>query len=313
MVLNPKQPLKHIVSYFANTCSNCLFVLCLLIGIGTPFATLGQKKVQLDVKTGLTFARFQGPSEIVRINRETETYDFHTGFHLGLGINYPLSQNTALQLELLYVQKGTSYRFRGTSYWFFPTMAGEDIYSFGTRNMSLDIVNTYVELPISYVVHINRLELSAGAGLGYMVSAKGKGMITFSGLTERGAPVSPFNIELDFDYLEDPLQRVAIFDGPSRLIDGKVVKLPRSVNAYYESTGADVRRFRELDVFLNGNIAFFLSQSLFISLRMTYGLIDITNNRQEMALSRVNADKSLILTNDFDQNIAFFASIGLRF
>lgn len=269
--------------------------------------------MHVDIRSGFTFARFQGPSEQLGGGRDLEAYSFNTGVHLALGASYALSRNTSLKAELSYIQLGTNYEFNGFSYWLFPVENGDPVYSFGTRNEELEIVNTYLSMPLFYTVRTNRIELALGVGVSYLTSSEAEGRLSYSGLTENGTRVTPFTIDLNFDYLNDPFNHLPMLGDRVRNIDGQLVEIPRIIGAYYESTGVEVERFRRWDAQVIAGISFFLSEELFIGLRMSYGLTDITNNRQDMSIVRLTPDREIILTHDKDRNVAFHASVGLRF
>jgi len=304
---------NNIVFYFANNCKQLLYCCYLLLSISILIPAQAQESIQFDIKAGLTFARFSGSAEQLSSGRDLEDYNFNAGFHLALGASYPLGRNNGLQTELFFSQNGTNYEFNGISYWFFPTENGEAVFSFGARNEDLEIVNSYLMLPVMYYVRANRVEISLGAGVGYLLTSRAEGKLTYSGLTESGSRVSPFTIDLNFDYLNDPFEEAAQTTGRTRVIDGQTVQLPEVIGAYYEFSGEPIRRFRRWDAQLIGNISFFLSDEIFLSLRMTYGLNDITHDRQDVSLLRVEADKTPVFTKDFDRNLAFYASVGMRF
>ncbi len=305
--------MNNIEFCYASTYNRLTCYFCLLLGIWLTQPAQAQKKLHVDLKSGFTFARFQGPSEHFSSPRDLERFRFNTGVHLALGVGYALTPNSGLQAELQYAQAGTQYEFNGISYWFLPSRSGEVVYSFGTRNMELDVVNTYLALPLLFYAHSNRIELSVGAGVGYLLSSQATGRLAYSGLTESGARITPFTIDLRFDYLNDSFERLPLLGDRTRTVGGQPLEIPRVIGAYYESTGEEVHRFRQWDVQLFGSISFFLSQELFVGFRMSYGLSDITNNRQDASIVQVATDRSLIFTRDMDRNLVFYASVGLRF
>ncbi len=265
------------------------------------------------MKSGITFANWRGPAEKIGNTRILETFDYRSGFHIALGGNLALSEHTGIQVELMYNQRGVKYEFNGQSYWFFSTDSGASLFSFGTKKIELVITTTYLEMPILYYIRTARVELSAGMGMGYLARAKGAGMLFYSGLTESGTAVAPFKVVLNFDYLRDPLQRQPASNGYYQVLDGQLVEIPYEIGAYYESSGVAKRSFHQLDAHLIAGISFFLSQELYVGLRMNYGITDVTNNRQDVAKTHIEPDKNIILNDDFDRQFAFQASVGLRF
>ncbi|MBK7873505.1 MAG: outer membrane beta-barrel protein [Saprospiraceae bacterium] len=302
----------YIASYSESNCKRFAPVLALLLS-AQSFLYAQNSKVSVDLKGGLTFATMAGPSEKAGSTRIVEEFSYLVGLHGGVGLHLELTNYTGLQIELLYNQKGTHYSYSGQSYWLFPTLAGETVFSFGTRKMELSILNSYLELPLLYSVRVGRVEMSAGLGMSFLLRSKGKGELLYSGLTESGALVLPFKAKLDFDYLHDPIRRVSYSENFYRTLDGQVIDIPQTMSAYYETSGIHTRRFHRLDAQLVGGISFFLSETLFLDLRINYGVGDVTNNRQDVSLTQVDRNRVPVTRNDYDQNFAFLASVGLRF
>ncbi|HMO40621.1 MAG TPA: outer membrane beta-barrel protein [Saprospiraceae bacterium] len=285
----------------------------LVLWLGVCTWSQGQSaSLAIDLKAGGTFARWEGPLEDLG-TRTLEDFTYRTDFHAGLGLLRAFNDFSGLRFELLYSRKGTHYRFNGPSYWFFPTNNGGELFSIGTRKTELSIRTNYLELPVLYYLRINRIEFSVGAGGGWLLGAQGQGTLLYSGISESGSAVAPFSIALDFDYLRDPLPPIPSTDGIPRLLDGELVRIPRQMSAYdeYAGTGGRYLHFRE--VYLLGGVAFFLTRELYLDFRFNYGLANITNPAQDASLTRVNPDKSRILRDDYDRNMAWLVSAGIRF
>ncbi len=288
--------------------------MCLgLLLSASVFAFSQKKDISWELKGGFTFASISGPAEKIGNTRITEDFSYQTGFHASIGLNTLLSRHSGLRMELMYNRRGTNYSFAGQSYWFFTSTTDEELFSFGTRKTELSITTSYLEMPLLYFIRTNRVELSGGISLGYLINARGKGELLYSGITEGGSTVAPFKIRLDFDYIKDPLKPAPAQINLLRSLDGKVVEIPQTISAYYESSDASARHFHRFDVQIVGGISFFLSEELFIGLRLNYGITDLSNDLQDISTTRVNMDKSLIPRNDYDRNFAFQSSIGLRF
>lgn len=312
MVLNPKLLHRSIVSCSGSSCKRIFFCLGLLLSLSSAVFTQ-DKNISWELKGGFTFASISGPAEKIGNTRITENFSYQTGLHASVGFTSMLTRHSGLRLELMFNRRGTNYNFTGQSYWFFETPNHEELFSFGTRKTELSITTDFLEMPLLYFVRANRVELSGGVSMGYLIDARGKGKLVYSGITEGGSTVAPFNIRLDFDYLKDPLEPLPAQINLLRSLDGQIVEIPQTIGAYYEASNSEARRFHRFDAQIIAGISFFLSEELFIGLRINYGITDLTNNLQDISMTQVNSDKSLIRRSDYDRNFAFQSSIGLRF
>lgn len=264
-------------------------------------------------KAGLNFSSLNGPSEVDNAGTELEDYKLTTGFVVGGRFNIKLTDLFGLRTELTYGQKGTEYNFEGDSYWVFPTEDGTNVYSSGNRRTVLKVTNSYLELPIMAYARMGRIELSGGVSVATLISSRGTGELIYSGETAGGQSVDPFTIVLDYNYFGDPLVPVGSEDGDIRTLDGETITIPASIDAYYEASQNDSKFFNSLDLGLNAEIAFFLNQGLYLGLRGTYGLADVTRTEQDFSRVALGENNEVILRDDKDKNLSFLASLGFSF
>ena len=280
-------------------------------------ATVGLVHAQdfsVGFKAGLNFSSLSGPSEVDDSGAELENYKLTTGFLFGGRFNVKLTDQFGVRAELTYGQKGAEYSFDGQSYWVFPTEdASRVVRSTGNRSTVLKITNSYLELPLMAYARFGRVELSGGVSVAALISSRGTGELIYSGETSGGETVNPFTIVLDYNYFGDPLIRNGSDDVENRTLDGEIVEIPASIDAYYEASQNDTKFFNGLDLGLNAEIAFFLNQGLYIGLRGNYGLADVTKTEQDFSIVSLGNDNQVVLRDDKDRNISLLASLGFSF
>lgn len=113
-------------------------------------ATQMQAQGSIGFKTGLNFAKIDGPADINDQGASVETWDRNTGFHIGVTYTYPISDAFKLRGELLYSRKGGKYKHIGQYYSTFTNAQGS-ILTTGQGEYLVNISNTYLDLPISAV------------------------------------------------------------------------------------------------------------------------------------------------------------------
>ena len=264
-------------------------------------------------RAGINFATINGPSEVSNSGSDLEEYKFTNGFHVGASANYFFNDYFGLRAELLYSQKGTDYNYNGESFWILYTADDQPIYATGSRNTSLSITNSYIDIPFMAVGRFGRIELSGGLNLGILVSSRGSGELSFSGQTAAGSTVDPFTIALEFNYFDDAFQRTDINEVEIRDIDGKTVEIPKTLGANFQELEGDQRLFNTIDLGLIGGLAFYLNQGLYVGLRVNYGLSDLTKTERDPSRRSLDDANNLIFRDDDDRNLNLQASVGFSF
>ena len=264
-------------------------------------------------RAGINFATIRGPLEMSDSGNDLEEYKMSTGFHVGATANLKFNDYFGLRAELLYSQKGTDYNYNGQSFWILYTEDDQPIYATGDRNTSLSITNSYIDIPFMAVGRYGRVEISGGASLGFLVSSRGSGELTFSGQTAAGSTVDPFTVVLDFSYFDDTFRRTDIDDVEIRDIDGKTVKIPKTLTTNFQELEGKQDLFKTIDLGLIGGLAFYLNQGLYVGLRVNYGLSDLTKTEQDPSRKELNEDNNLIFRDDKDHNLTLQASVGFSF
>ena len=287
------------------------FILFTLILI-SPLVTIKAQDFSVGFKAGLNFSSINGPSEVNASGTELEDFTLTTGFTFGARFNVGLTDIFGVRAELVFSQKGTEYVYDGDSFWRFPADNGESVLITGNRRTVLRVVNGYLELPLMAYARFDRVELSGGLSIATLLSSRGTGEIIVSGETS-GQPVSPISLILDYDFSDDPLTPTSSEEGALQDIAGVDVTIPESIGAYYEASGNDAKAFNSIDIGLNAEVAFYLNKGLYIGLRGTYGLIDVTDNDQDFSKLAETSENVVELRNDVDRNVSLLASLGFSF
>ncbi|HRD80688.1 MAG: PorT family protein [Saprospiraceae bacterium] len=261
-------------------------------------------------RAGLTFATLSGPVESTDSGAELEKMTLSSGFHVGATFNYKLTDNFGVRGELLYSQKGTNYDYDGESFWVFEPLIGTPVYSSGTRRVSLDVTNSYLETPLSVYARFGKIEISGGVNPGILIGSRGFGELTYSGRTVLGTTIAPFTMNLEHQYSKDAFRGTVGTNVENRVIEGRPVQIPLTAGAYYEGADSSEKLYKTFDLGLIGGLSFYLNKSLFLGGRVHYGLSDVTNTQQDYARRAIDNNRSLILREDNDRNLVLYLSLG---
>ncbi len=256
-------------------------------------------------KAGLNFSNFDGPLEAGLTGEELETFEYTTGFHIGAIFGLAFTDRFGLKAELMYNQKGAEIRYDGPSYFIFYDNGGRSEALNGNRRSTVDITNSYIDIPVMGYARFGRLELEGGLSAGVLVSSVGIGSVRFDGPNNQ-----EFNISYDFNYFQDDAGAEGIIDQAGTIGNNFIV--PETVGAYYDRTDNE-SLFSSLDFGVVAGAAFFLNQGLFVGGRFYYGLSDVSKEEQDISLLALTADDMTIPRDDYDHNLSIQASIGFRF
>jgi len=263
-------------------------------------------------KAGLNFNTIDGPLETDSDGNELETFNFGTGFNIGIIGNLQLNDYFGFRGELMYSQKGVEYVFDGPSYFVFNLPSGGDLQTSGNRRTFVDITNSYVDIPVLAYAKFGRFELMGGVNAGFLIASVGDGSITYSGESPNGTPINELDIQLNYNF---------IGDGPGDLgdnteirtlsIDGQTIEVPNSIGAYYDFSDDRGNLFNRFDFGVVGGLSVY--GGLFINGRINYGLMDITNDEVDVSPTELDGNGNLVNRSDDDRNLVIQTSIGFRF
>ena len=290
--------LKHITTF--------LFLL---------FITTAQAQIKYGFKTGLNFSTLSGPSELDIAGTELESWKNIVGFHIGISFATHFTDNFGMRAEFLYSKKGGEYKFEGPSYrnFYYP---GGVSYATGNAKYLINISNSYIDIPVIAFAKAGDFEFSAGGYVGFLVASDGEGSLLFTdGRTVNDPNVVIDNTEFFLNYnfrKDDPGESVGDETQIVR-VDNRNLELPKTLGAYYDFSEDKGKYFKSLDYGLIGGVSYFMTSSLYASVRLQYGLADITNNNVDVQKASTNADKSPIFRDDKDKNFVIQASVGFSF
>lgn len=290
------------------------FIRCLsvvLLGL-TAFSLPAQ--LRYGFKTGLNFARMDGPAETSNAGADLESWKTITGFHIGLTLGYSFNDYVGIRGELLYTKKGAKYTFDGESYRIFRYDGGST-YSTGNSRYLININNAYLDLPVLVYGRWKDLELLAGGYAGLLVQSVGDGSLSYKG--GRTVPlqnsIGDLEFNLNHNYRKD---EPGLGEGGETVVakvDAKTLELPKTLSAYYDYPDDKGNLYNTLDYGLVFGLSYYLSRSLYASVRMQYGLADISNNSADVAKARTGDNNALLLRDDKDRNMVIQASVGFSF
>lgn len=273
-----------------------------------------QAQLRYGFKTGLNFAHIEGPSELSAAGANLESWKSLTGFHIGLVLGYSINDYFGLRGELLYTKRGAKYTFEGESYRIFR-FEGGSIASTGNSRYLINVNNAYLDLPVLAYGRWKDFELSAGAYVGLMVQSIGDGSLTYTGgrTTSLQNSISDLEFNLDCNYRKDEPGGGESGQTVTVKVDAKTLEMPKTLGAYYDYPEDKGNMFNSIDYGMVAGLSYYMSRSLFLGLRLQYGLADITNNSADLAKARTEANGNLIYRNDKDRNMVIQASVGFSF
>ncbi len=286
-----------------------LLIIFLLV-----WAIAGQtQSISGGFKAGLNFSRFEGPSETGPSGDDLEEFSLTTGFHVGGMVNFKFSDQFGIRSEIMYTQMGTEYQYDGPSYLRLFTALGEALPTTGERRIRLTVNNGYVSIPISGYARLGPLEFSAGVYGSILLASTGSGEWRYTGVTPAGQNVQEVLTVIDARYLRDEFQQENVEDFTIRALDNRAIQIPNEVGGYYDTQENDENLYRTLDFGILGGLSVYLNQGLFLGLRASYGLSDVTNENQDIYYRMLGDDGLPSPSEDKDRNFSLQTSIGFSF
>lgn len=261
----------------------------------------------IGVRAGWNLSKFDGPLET------HETFKLNNGFHFGVNYGYKFSPKFMLRTELLYNQVGTKHNYDGASYYLIYT-SDKTVYEKGKKTINLEITNSYVSLPISAVLSpTKKIEIFGGCSTNFLVSSSGRGTLRFESDANPGNIV--FRQALDYRFYNDDA-KTASSGNLSTIkirVDGKIVDLPKSVGAYYQTDARPASQYKWYNFNVFGGANYFLNKGFYVGARYEYGLTDISNDIMDVSQEVLNDNYSFVKRKDKDRQLTWQLSVGFRF
>ena len=290
------------------------FFIFLVILFLLPIASNAQStaygfRVGLNVSTIST-------SDLEAINdTDAESYATNSGFHVGGGVKVKFTDLFGLRAELLFSQKGTKYNFEGESFQIFLADNGNKILANGSKTLSLNITNAYIDIPVvAYGRLGKKLEFNGGVYVGFLLSSTAAGQLEFSGNSALlNNAIEDLILNLDYNYSRD--EGINTPDDNTAFTfnaDNEVINLPARVGAFFDKDESNSENpYGTFDAGLTGGISFFLNEGLYISANAQYGLVDVT--KEEFDFSQTTSSLTPATRNDNDTNLSIQFSVGFSF
>lgn len=266
------------------------------------------QNISFGFKAGLSNVSIDGPLESTSSGMELESYKANRAFILSLLLNVNLTDEFTVLTEFMYNQKGYNYSYKGPSYAILRTPDTKYTFS-GNRDMSINISNTYFQIPVSLSYKLfNRIQLQGGAYGSLLVSSTGAGRVIYSELAE---VIGEVEQTLNYNYRSNKPGGVAPANQQIR-INNEPELIASQVNAYHDFEEKDKGLFRTFDAGLHAGLNLFINQSLFVGARYSHGLMDITRNSVDQSYQGLDQGK-LRFSDDDDRYSAWEFTIGFSF
>jgi len=317
------------------------FLLLAIFATGINAQAQDAGEFSIGIKAGLNFATFAGPSERSSSDTRLESNSVITRFLIAPTFRYGLTDKTGLIAEIQYSQKGGNYSYIGESYWIIEDVTADPLYFSGSRSVSLNVNNGYIDIPLMFYGNLNsNVNVYGGPYIGFLLNSTGAGQMTFDAAPrDFGSNVEidlqPFSIQLEHNYRTDPQDSLAVIYQNIRNVNSVGLsepfgnaQVPTETNAYhdYEEEASFLDEegnfakqgnfYNKFDYGLVGGIEYRFDTGLGIGLRASYGLSDITNNAYDYSkVSTVdpdNNDFTRVLREDRDRNFLLQLYIGFE-
>lgn len=259
-------------------------------------------------KAGLNFSTLAGDTELGVDDKELETFETTTGFHVAATFAYAFTDLVGVKADFMYSQRGVKRRFEGPSYFYFYAPTGEEFLYNSQLTWQQTAVNSYIDIPVMAYYRIGSLEVAGGATAGFLVSSRGTGSAIHKN-TIFDTDEVVFSYENNYFQDEAGLGSVVVNGTTPVSPNGPV--LPSVIGAYYNND-SDKPLFNRFDLGLVAELNYFLNNGLFVGLRYQYGLSDVTNSDSDQQLYLATGEE-VVKRDDKDYNRSIQASVGFRF
>lgn len=271
---------------------------------------MNAQELSYGFRVGLNVSSLNGDTE------PGESYNTNTGFHVGGGVRFEITDLFGIRTEVVFTQKGTKRTFEGDNTPYFFKGANGKILTTGNKSVSLNIANAYIEIPIMAYGKIGKkLEVFGGGYTSFLVGSTASGELIY---TDGKVPgnnniIDPLNITLDYNYnRQDAGELIDGVDNITLDVGAETVEIPNTLSAYYDLDSKEGKAYKVFDAGLSAGAAFFLNGGLYFSATANYGLIDVTNTDLDFSYIEID-DLNFKTQDDRDTNLSFQFSLGFSF
>lgn len=267
-------------------------------------------------RAGLNFISFEGDQEMSADGSTTfEGFDGTTGFHVGATFALGFTDLFGIKANLMYSQKGGQKNYNNVPSYFYLYASEDDTQgtvNFGQLTGEINVVNSYLDIPVTAYYRIGPIEIEGGASMGFMINSRSSGGLSYANtVIGRGEDIV-FNVE--GGSFSDEAGFSGILGRSETPLPGTTNIFPPSIISTYYNSDSDAPLYRRLDFALVGGVGFFLNNGLFLGLRYQHGLSDLTKGENDLRI----ANETLVEgrefnTDDKDSSRSIQASVGFRF
>ena len=209
----------------------------------------------------------------------------------------------------MYNQKGAPKDYTNTPSAFYLYLDENDVEGeaiFGTLRGEVDVVNSYIDIPVTAYYRIGPFEIEGGASMGFLVNSRASGGLSYANTSINRDDNIIFNVEGSFFSDE------AGFNGGDARLDAPL-RLPTIISTYYNSNSTEPL-YRRFDFALIGGIGVFLNNGLFLGARYQHGITDVTRGENDLRQANENRSQEREFnTDDEDYSRSIQVSVGFRF
>ena len=287
-----------------------LFLLTCLMGNGLYAQS---DKLGFGFRAGASYAKITGPSELGPDGASLESMTNKNGFHIGATVSYKYTDLFGFRGEFVYSQRGSILDYNGPSYYVLGRRSLLETTVTGTRNQSLKVNNTYLDIPVMVYYKIGLLEISGGFNSSLLIASNAGGSTNFDDArSSNNAPVDTFSVRLDYNYKSDRAGEASMETFEVE-VDGFDVSQRARVGAYYEYESKGKNLFKTFDFGLVACASIYINSGLYVSARYIHGLTDVDRNEYDVSLKNLNSDGSFIQRADDNKSRAWQFSVGFSF
>jgi hypothetical protein len=267
-------------------------------------------------RAGLNFISFSGDQEMSADGSVTfEEYTKTTGFHIGATFALAFTDLVGVKANLMYSQKGGRQFYSDAPSFFYLYSGPEDTQgevNFATLNSEIDVINSYIDIPLVGYYRIGIFELEAGASMGFLVNSRVSGGKTYTN-TRFGGPDNEITLNVEGSFFSDEAGGAGVIGRSATPLPGTSVFPPEIVSSYYNN-GNDDPLYRRFYFGGIGGLNVYLNNGLFVGGRYQYGLTDLTRPENDLRLvNEIQVGGRELNADDKDYSRSFQASIGFRF
>lgn len=284
-----------------------LILMCLSLS-----AISMQAQLTYGFRAGLSYSKLLGDQETDATGVALDEYRFASGFHIGLSMNYAVTDLFGFRGELMFTQRGTEYLYDGDSYYFLARRTADQRIIMGRRVQDYNISMASFEIPLIAYFKFGSFEISGGVNSALILSSTGGGSLDFEGVAPSGNTIDPFKVTLQYNFNKDEAQEAGPPTQQVR-VDGVTLTTPATIGAYYDFEEKDGNQYETFDIGLMAGLAFYLNEGLYLSGKFTYGLLDADKNQYDISLHKLGTGNSFIYRTDKNQHLTIQASIGFLF